>query len=50
MVFQIVSGPLAGKYWYQSEEINPERGCRPECRGRADDGDHRAVQNGVELC
>ena len=25
MVFQIVSGPLAGKYWSWSEEINPER-------------------------
>ena len=46
MVFQIVSGPLAGKYWYWSEGINPERGCRPDCRGRADRGDHRAVQNG----
>jgi hypothetical protein len=46
MVWQIVSGPLAGKYWYWSEEINPERGCRPDCRGRADRGDRRAVQKG----
>ena len=25
---------------------HPERGCRPDCRGRADRGDIRAVQNG----
>ena len=26
MVFQIVRGPLAGKYWYWSEEIIPNVG------------------------
>ncbi|HYB27955.1 MAG TPA: hypothetical protein VEF89_15160 [Solirubrobacteraceae bacterium] len=26
MVFQIMSGPLAGKYWYWSEEIIPNVG------------------------
>jgi hypothetical protein len=26
MVFQIVSGPLAGNYWYWSEEIIPKVG------------------------
>ena len=26
MVFQIVSGPLAGKYWYWSQEIIPNVG------------------------
>jgi len=26
MVFQIVSGPLTGKYWYSSEEIIPNVG------------------------
>ena len=49
MVFQIVSGPLAGKYWYWSEEIVPNVGVGPDCRGRADRGDVRAVHNGHQI-
>ena len=45
MVSQIVSGPLAGEYSYWSGKSS-RTWCRPDCRGRADRRDIRAVQNG----